>query len=182
MTFRSWVSRLFAPAGAGDSTLIGTALAAGGGSVDAHGQSASSEGSAVQKFGIRAVVPAGMTVTGEIRSSDGVVIDGAVVGNATVVGEHRAILVRAGGSITGNVSGHVIVVGGEVRGDITCDFVRLYSTARVTGRIKSNRMVIDDGAQLMNEDTAVGVSIDGACSRVDKQPLALVSTNVSARP
>lgn len=166
-----------------DKSLVGRVLEPGQELTagEARNVTAAPAESVIKTFGIRAVVPAGMTVTGEVRSSDGVVIDGVVIGNVVVQGDHRAAVIRQTGHVQGDVNAKVIIVGGHVVGDLTGEFVRLYSTARVHGRIRSARMVIDDGAQLINEDTAIGAVIDGTVVRDLKAVAQYTPTLVGGR-
>lgn len=93
---------------------------------------------------ITTLLGSGSEVKGDFNAEGSVRIDGIVNGNVTVTG---TLIIGAGGSISGNVSAHSVMVGGEVLGDITAkEKTELTATAKVLGNISTNVIVIDENA------------------------------------
>lgn len=121
-----------------------------------QGGSAAVAPNVAQKFAIRSMVAAGMTIEGNITSDNGAAVDGVVRGDITVKGPNCALLIREGAVVHGNVRASLALVRGRVQGDIDARFVRLYPGSHVTGRIRSARLIVDDGAVIENDEVAIG--------------------------
>lgn len=109
-----------------------------------------------EKFGVKSLVAYGAVFDGNFMSKDGIAVDGTLNGDITVGEVHRAVLVRQGGVVNGVINAPIVVVGGEVNGDINAQHVRLYPTAIVYGKVNSSRLIVDDGARIINEHFTVG--------------------------
>lgn len=114
------------------------------------------------KFAVRSLVSEGMEVRGDLVSKHGAALDGLVLGNIMVQAANAALLVRASARVEGNIDAPQVLVAGEVVGDITARFVRLYPGSKVFGRVKAARLLVDDGAIIDNDaikvEAAVGES------------------------
>lgn len=86
-------------------------------------------------------------VTGDVNSTEDLVIDGEVhgtikIGNHNLTIGHTAIVVA-------NLSANTVVISGNVSGNvISVGRVELKSTAKVTGDITAPKLVMEDGAAL----------------------------------
>src|SRR5512134_106866 len=87
---------------------------------------------------LSSLVAAGVEIVGDVVVTDGVRIDGQVVGNVVSKSEARGLLVLSEkGRIEGNVRVHDAVINGTICGDIEVEnFIELQSNARVTGAIR----------------------------------------------
>ena len=103
------------------------------------------------KFSVRSLVSEGMEVRGDLVSKYGAALDGVVLGNIMVQASNAALLIRATSRVEGNIDAPQVLVAGEVVGDITARFVRLYPGSRVFGRVKAARLLVDDGAVIDND-------------------------------
>lgn len=112
--------------------------------------------SVADQYAIRSMVHAGMVINGDVTSECGAAVDGTVNGSVTVNGGNSALLVREGAIIRGHVRAPLALVRGFVQGDIDARFVRLFPGARVAGRIRAARLIVDDGAHILNDEVAVG--------------------------
>ncbi|ASW02824.1 bactofilin family protein [Paraburkholderia aromaticivorans] len=113
-------------------------------------------------------------ITGDLRFSDGLRLDGHVTGNVSGEPGGQTLLVLSDrGSIEGNVHGYDVVVNGRIVGDVIADhFVELQSNAHVTGSIYYQQLRMDCGA-----------SVDGKLTKRDaaqSTPPHLVSVADSA--
>jgi cytoskeletal protein CcmA (bactofilin family) len=89
-------------------------------------------------------------VTGDLRFSGGVHIDGAVRGNVTAINDGQSKLqVSDKGSIQGEVNVPYIVLNGVVIGDVhSSRHIELSSKARVTGNVYYNLIEMAIGAEV----------------------------------
>ena len=86
------------------------------------------------------------TFTGEMRSGESLRIDGNVKGEVHCEDQ---ITVGDKGSVHATIDGDIVVIAGEVRGDIKARRkITLESTARVTGDLTTPGIVIQEGARL----------------------------------
>jgi cytoskeletal protein CcmA (bactofilin family) len=88
------------------------------------------------------------TVEGRIKFSDGIRIDGHVVGDVEVEREAAgAIAVGPSGEVRGNIVAHRVLIAGAVFGNIRAlEMAHLLSTARITGDISYAKLSICAGA------------------------------------
>lgn len=83
-------------------------------------------------------------ITGDFTVDGSARVDGKITGNVMVTG---TLIVGVTGSITGNVNADMVMIGGEVIGDIAAKSkTELTSTARIFGDITTNTIVIDEYA------------------------------------
>lgn len=120
---------------------------------------------------IRTLVGEGTVVTGELKFSDGLRIDGEVVGNIFATGERRTMLVISEkAKVTGRVrAGHVIINGMVVGPVESEDLLELQPKARIVGDVRYEALEMHQGA-----------TIDGELHPMkseDKPPLKLASNN-----
>ena len=93
----------------------------------------------------------GSRVTGQLTFHGTARIDGVVDGQILC---HGRLTIGEGAEIRANVSGDVVVIHGQVEGDVTAkEKVELGSPARLLGNIEAPRLVV-----------AEGVSFDGGCA------------------
>jgi len=92
-----------------------------------------------------ATIGRSITIHGEVTGDEDLLIQGRVDGSVSL--KEQAVTVGQEGRVTAAISSRVIVVEGEVDGDLQADEqVVLRSTARVRGDITSPRVVLEDGA------------------------------------
>jgi cytoskeletal protein CcmA (bactofilin family) len=93
----------------------------------------------------------GSRVTGQLTFHGTARIDGIVDGQILC---HGRLTIGEGAEIRANVSGDVVVIHGQVEGDVTAkEKVELGAPARLLGNIEAPRVVV-----------AEGVSFDGGCA------------------
>jgi cytoskeletal protein CcmA (bactofilin family) len=102
---------------------------------------------------IRTLIGEGTVIRGELRFSDGLRIDGEVIGDVVVEGEGYSILVisekaRVSGRV---IAGHVIV-NGTVDGPIECNgLLELQPKAHITGDVRYDVLEMHQGATIAGE-------------------------------
>jgi cytoskeletal protein CcmA (bactofilin family) len=93
----------------------------------------------------------GSRVTGQLTFRGTARIDGVVDGQILC---HGRLTIGEGAEIRANISGDVVVIHGQVEGDVTAkEKVELGAPARLLGNIEAPRLVV-----------AEGVSFDGGCA------------------
>lgn len=102
---------------------------------------------------IRTLVGEGTTIEGEIRFSEGLRIDGRVVGNVLAVGEGRNLLVVGEkATIVGRVRAGHVIVNGQVNGPVESDeLLELQPKAKIEGHVRYERLEMHQGAQVDGE-------------------------------
>ena len=86
-----------------------------------------------------------LSMHGDVESSGDVTIQGHVIGS--VWGDGHEVIIDKGGSVTGDILAHDIIVFGTVSGMLLASgVVEVHSSAHVTGRIVSQRLFVEDGA------------------------------------
>lgn len=101
----------------------------------------------------RSVIGAGMRVQGPCTFSDGLQIDGEVLGDVTAEGGQPSVLVIGeGGSVQGAISADHVVIGGSVVGPVLArELLELQSKARVQGDVRYKTLEMQQGAVIAGQ-------------------------------
>lgn len=102
---------------------------------------------------IRSLIGEGTTVNGPIRFTDGLRIDGEVLGDVSDGGEGRSILVISESArVIGKVKAAHVIVSGEVRGPLQAsELLELQPKARVFGDVRYELLEMHPGALVEGE-------------------------------
>jgi cytoskeletal protein CcmA (bactofilin family) len=93
---------------------------------------------------LTAFIDQGSQFAGKLSFKDTVRIDGCFEGE---ISSENTLIVGESGSITATIRSQIVVISGEVHGEITGTAqVILHKTARVDGTIQTARLVVEDGA------------------------------------
>lgn len=92
------------------------------------------------------VLSSGIEITGSIRFSNDMIIDGKVDGEVT--SEKGRVTIGENASIKGDVSAGDVKVYGKVEGKITSERCELKNKSKIEGDIKSKVFSMEEGAQL----------------------------------
>jgi cytoskeletal protein CcmA (bactofilin family) len=94
-----------------------------------------------------ACISQGIRIKGEVAGTEDLFIDGSVEGKITLT--NSAITVGPNGTVKADISAREIVLRGLAEGKFTAEErIQIWSTARVQGELKSERISIEDGAEL----------------------------------
>jgi cytoskeletal protein CcmA (bactofilin family) len=111
---------------------------------------------AAARGGGAAVIGPSITVTGDVSGGEDLVIQGAVHGTVNLV-QHN-VTIGPSGKVKADIHGKMVVVEGEVEGDLTAhEQIILRHTARVEGSISAPRVALEDGAVFRG-----GIEMDSA--------------------
>ena len=102
---------------------------------------------------IRSLVGEGMVVQGTVQFSEGLRIDGQVIGDVLAQGEDRSILVISEKArVQGKVMAAHVIINGEVEGPIHCsELLELQPKARINGDIRYDVLEMHPGALVDGE-------------------------------
>jgi cytoskeletal protein CcmA (bactofilin family) len=93
---------------------------------------------------LTAFIDQGSEFSGKLSFKDTVRIDGRFEGE---ISSENTLIVGESGSVTATIKSQVVIISGEVHGEITASGqVVLHKTARVDGNIHSPRLAVEDGA------------------------------------
>jgi cytoskeletal protein CcmA (bactofilin family) len=130
-----------------------------------------------------ACVTQGIKIKGEIRGSEDLFIDGLIEGTITL--ENAAVTVGPNGTVKADIIAKELTLRGAAEGKFTAeDRIQIWHTARVQGELKSQRISIEDGAELRGKVEAGKVlskmSSDDSGGR-NKKVESAKATDASAR-
>ncbi|HET9694210.1 MAG TPA: polymer-forming cytoskeletal protein [Steroidobacteraceae bacterium] len=99
---------------------------------------------------LSSLIATGVEIAGDVIVTDGVRIDGQVIGNVFSKSDTRGLLVLSEqGRIEGNVRVHDAVVNGTICGDLEVEnFIELQANARITGAIRYRTLQMTCGARV----------------------------------
>jgi cytoskeletal protein CcmA (bactofilin family) len=111
--------------------------------------------SAAQKS--TACISQGIKIKGEVRGSEDLFIDGVIEGTITL--ESAGVTVGPNGTVKADIVARELTLRGQAEGKFTAeDRIQIWHTARVHGDLKSQRISIEDGAELRGKVEAGKVS------------------------
>jgi len=109
-------------------------------------------------------------IKGELRGNEDLTIEGKVEGKITLNG--HSVTIGQNGLVMAEIQAKSIVVGGQVRGDITADeMVEVAATGTMLGNVRAPRVVLADGAQFkgsIDMDTKPGSGARAAGAAASK--------------
>jgi len=92
------------------------------------------------------VLSSGIEITGSIRFSNDMIIDGKVEGEIT--SEKGKVTIGENAMVKGDITAGDVKVYGNVEGKITSERCELKDKSKITGDIKSKVFSMEEGAQL----------------------------------
>lgn len=102
---------------------------------------------------IRTLVGEGTVVTGEVRFSDGIRIDGEVRGDVIATGgDHNLVVISEKARVHGKVRAGHVIINGEVNGPVHSDeLLELQPSARINGDVRYEKLEMHQGATISGE-------------------------------
>ncbi len=101
--------------------------------------------------GVPTIISADMTVTGNLKSTGDVQVEGIVMGDVSAT----KITIAEGGTIIGNITAQHTRICGTVNGTTHSNNVSLAASARVTGDIHHDILAIEAGALLEGHSSRI---------------------------
>lgn len=104
-----------------------------------------------------ACVSQGIKIKGEVVGTEDLFIDGTIEGKITIA--NSSVTVGPNGKVKAEIAAREVVLRGMAEGKFTADErIQIWHTARVEGELKSQRISIEDGAELHGKVEAGKVS------------------------
>ncbi len=102
---------------------------------------------------LRTLIGEGTVMQGEIRFSDGLRIDGEVVGDIIAIGDKRTLLVISEkAKVTGKIRAGHVIINGLVQGPVESeDLLELQPKARIVGDVRYEALEMHQGATIDGE-------------------------------
>jgi cytoskeletal protein CcmA (bactofilin family) len=112
-------------------------------------------------------------IIGDVEFAGGLHLDGRVTGNVRAdIGSAATLWVSEKGQVEGNIDVPIVVLNGEVRGDVLArDKLVLGAKARISGNVSYGVMEMAPGAQVSGK--LAPISATGATSSAQSGPVAL---------
>lgn len=128
-----------------------------------------------QQAPIRTLIGEGTVIRGELHFSDGLRIDGQVIGDVVATGGGRNILVISEKArVEGTVHAGHVIVNGSVTGPLTStELLELQPKAVISGDVKYERLEMHQGAEIDGELRP----LRGDSLEEEKPPLKLATMN-----
>jgi cytoskeletal protein CcmA (bactofilin family) len=92
------------------------------------------------------VLSSGIEITGSIRFSNDMIIDGKIDGE--IISDKGRVTIGENANVKGDITAGEVKVYGKVEGKITSDRCELKDKSRINGDIKSKVFSMEEGAQL----------------------------------
>ncbi|MCW1883447.1 polymer-forming cytoskeletal protein [Luteolibacter flavescens] len=92
------------------------------------------------------VLSSGIEITGSIRFSNDMIIDGKIEGE--IISEKGRVTIGENAVVKGNVTAGDVKVFGKIEGKITSEHCELKAKSRLDGDIKAKNFSMEGGAQL----------------------------------
>ena len=80
-----------------------------------------------------------LSVQGSLR------VDGHLEGS---VDNARQVIVGEGGKITGDVTGHTVVCGGDIEGNVCAKMLEVLAKASIKGDVRAHKMIVEEGGRI----------------------------------
>lgn len=102
---------------------------------------------------IRTLIGEGTVITGEIRFTDGLRVDGEIQGNVQALGDGRSLLVISDKArVHGKVRAGHVIINGSVDGPVVADeLLELQPKARIVGDVRYEALEMHQGATIDGE-------------------------------
>ena len=104
------------------------------------------------------VLSSGIEITGSIRFSNDMIIDGKIEGE--IISEKGRVTIGENAAIKGNVTAGDVKVFGKVEGKITSERCELKAKSRLDGDIKAKMFSMEEGAQLSGRTETLTIHVE----------------------
>jgi cytoskeletal protein CcmA (bactofilin family) len=101
---------------------------------------------------IRSLIGEGTIVQGELRFSEGLRIDGEVLGDVIAIGEHTMLVISENARVQGKVKAGHVIINGTVVGPLESDeLLEIQPKARIVGDVHYEALEMHQGATVDGE-------------------------------
>ncbi|MDX8571553.1 polymer-forming cytoskeletal protein [Elizabethkingia sp. HX QKY] len=93
---------------------------------------------------ISTVIASEIEITGDIKGTNTIRIDGKVTGNITI---DSGIILGENAYVDGSLNSKTIIIYGTLKGNLTCDELQLRSTGKVEGDLNVKSLEVEIGGK-----------------------------------
>lgn len=93
-----------------------------------------------KKINSATIITACMNVTGNLKGTDTVHIDGTVTGDISV---DNTLVIGKSGVVIGDVKAKNAIINGELQGSIVCDSLEVMKTGKLSKEVQAKNLTID---------------------------------------
>ncbi|MEI6083427.1 MAG: polymer-forming cytoskeletal protein [Verrucomicrobiota bacterium] len=117
----------------------------------------------------QSVIAADVEITGTIKSTGSVRIDGKLDGELNCTGD---AIIGKSAVIKGNLAVNTATIEGTINGNVTAkDRIEMKSSARVTGDIRAKRLSVEDGVTFIGRSEVNPSGVPAAASPIAGAPV-----------
>lgn len=102
--------------------------------------------STLMDLAVTNIIDEGCEINGSFSVRKSIMFKGSLIGDLTVLKPGNLSLISGTGSIEGCVFAELVIILGEVKGDIHCKDIRFLPGSRFTGSLYYENMRVDPGA------------------------------------
>lgn len=110
------------------------------------------------------VVSAGCYFQGTLSVQGSLRVDGTLEG---AVDNAKNVVVGTDGKIIGDVTGQIVVCGGEIEGNVCADMLEVLAEASIHGDIRAKKMIVEEGGCIEGH-CSIGGATDEQSNEEDK--------------
>ena len=92
------------------------------------------------KISSATIITACMEITGNLKGTDTVHIDGKVTGDISV---ENTLVMGKTGVVIGNVKAKNAIINGEIQGSLTCDSLEIMKTGKLSKLLHVKHLIVD---------------------------------------
>lgn len=92
------------------------------------------------KINSSTLIASSMTITGDLKGTDSIQIEGTVIGDVVV---KNTLIIGQTGRVEGNIEADTIVINGELKGTIKCKTLDVMQTGKVSKHIHAKNIRLD---------------------------------------
>jgi len=96
------------------------------------------------------IITACMEITGNLKGTDTIHVDGKVIGDISV---ENTLVIGKTGVVIGNVNAKNAIINGELQGSLTCDTLEIMKTGKLSKVLHVKHLIVDG----MIEGEIIGV-------------------------
>lgn len=119
--------------------------------------------------GATTVIAAGTTITGTVRGTGRLIVEGDVQGDIAV----DTVVIAEGGSVQGEASADLMHVAGDVRGSVQARHLQIAATGHFSGDALYEELEVAEGARFDARCRAIPVPASHKVPEVEREPVGV---------
>lgn len=92
------------------------------------------------KINSATIITSCMEITGNLKGTDTIHIDGKVIGDITV---ENTLVIGKTGVVIGNVKAKNAIINGELQGSLTCESLEIMKSGKLSNQLEVKHLIVD---------------------------------------